>query len=259
MGGYLVPDRRDAPESPSPEVTPDRDRLVRDNMGLVYDLARKLDRGDGSGPERSDLVSAGVIGLMQALDGFDPGRGLAFSTFAVARIRGAILDEIRRWDHAPRSVRQKQREIRRSEADLRSRLDRDPTPLEMADELSVSPEELHSWTLDVARHSIESLDATQHRRDGTRTEARVTSVIGDSGTGIVDRLGRAEAIELLKGRLQALPERERQVLALYYFEGLRLHQIADILGVTESRISQIRHKALRTLRSMLSLAGVEEP
>ena len=236
-----------------------RDAMVEEHLGLVYDVARRLERSSGVGPERSDLVSAGVIGLMQAIESFEPSRGLAFSTLAVTRIRGAMLDEMRRWDHAPRSVRKKERQIKQSEAELRTRLERQPSAQELADDLALSPEELHAWYLDVARHVGESLDDSPGGATGESRDLQIVDAIGDEGTDVVERLGRDDAVRILHERIVELPEREAQVLALYYFEELRSREIAQILGVSESRISQIRHAALNTLRSMLNLAGVVEP
>ena len=245
------------PDVPLAEgLATDQDRLVTENLGLVYDLARKLERQGGPGPERGDLVSAGVQGLIQAARAFDPDRGLAFSTLAVVRIRGAMLDEVRRWDHTPRGVRKKERRIRASEAELHARLQRQPTPEEIAAELEMSPEELHRWHLDVARHVGESLDDSPSTRLHERRQISAEALV-DEKSDVIEKLGREQSVEILQDCIRALPEREARVLALYYFEELRLREIAQILGVTESRISQIRHAALKTLRSMLIQSGVE--
>lgn len=230
--------------------------MVAENLGLVYDLAGKLQRPGGIGPERGDLVSAGVRGLIQAADAFDAGRGLSFSTLAVARIRGAILDELRRWDRIPRSVRQKERKLKASEAVLRARLQRQPTTEEIAAELGMSAEDVHAWHFDLARHMEEPLDdaPTTHVHDSGRLVGRA---VADETVDVVERIGRAEAIAILERCVGELPERESRVLALYYFEELRLREIAQVLGVTESRISQIRQSALRKLRLLLEQHGVE--
>jgi len=237
----------------------DLDQMVRDNLGLVYDLARRMDRASGSGPERSDLVSAGVIGLIQAAQTFDRARGLAFSTIAVTRIRGAMLDEMRKWDQAPRSVRSRERIIKDSMHTLRARLERDPTQIEVAGHLAIAPEQLQSWCDEIDRFLTESLDMAVPGYSETGKDLEIQELIPDDGIDdVVDLLGRAQAVEILREKLMGLPERERAVLSLYYVEGLRLKEIAQVFGVTESRISQIRHGALRTLRSMMTLAGVEE-
>lgn len=247
---------------PRPDETPGlpddlaTNPMVQENLGLVYDLAAKLQRAGGIGPERGDLVSAGVRGLIQAAENFDPSRGLSFSTLAVARIRGAMLDELRRWDRIPRSVRQKERKIRTTEATLRARLHRQPTAEEVATDLAMTPDELHAWYLDLAQHMDEPLDAppNPHVYDSVRAPGRQ---VADESQDVVERLGREQAVGILERCIRELPEREARVLALYYFEELRLREIAQILGVTESRISQVRHAALAKLRSLLIQHGVE--
>jgi RNA polymerase sigma factor for flagellar operon FliA len=231
-----------------------REALLESHMGLVRHVALKLARSAGPGVETDDLVSAGVVGLIQAVESYEPDRGHAFSTFAVLRIRGAILDELRRLDPAPRSVRKKQRALQKSESSLRQSLQREPTAFEVASDLEIGVPDFHKWNDAVARTNVVSLH--EPRTDDT-TDTRFDVIADESGDEIEDRINRAEEVALLKSCLERLKDRERQVLSLYYFEGLRLAGIAEILGVTESRVSQIRHAAMTTLRSMLSLHGVE--
>lgn len=233
-----------------------RDALLESHMGLVRHVALKLARTAGPGVDVDDLVSAGSIGLIQAVEAYEPSRGHAFSTFAVMRIRGAILDELRRWDPASRSVRKKQRALQKSEASLRQSLQREPTAVEIAEDLELDVPDLHRWSDAVARTNVVSL---HEPRTDDGVDARIDVVAGETGDEIEQRVNHSEEVELLKGCLGRLKERERQVVSLYYFEGLRLAGIAEILGVTESRVSQIRHAAMDTLRSMLSLHGVEAP
>lgn len=233
-----------------------RDTLLESHVGLVRHVALKLARTAGPGVDVDDLVSAGSVGLIQAVESYEPERGHAFSTFAVMRIRGAILDELRRWDPAPRSVRKKQRALQKAEASLRQELQREPTPAEIARDLELEVPDLHRWNDAVARTNVVSLHEPRNE-DGS--DARMEIVPGETGEEIEARVNHGEEVEILKGCLARLKERERQVLSLYYFEGLRLAGIAEILGVTESRVSQIRHAAMDTLRSMLSLHGVEAP
>lgn len=249
------PDRRRRGNAAEPSSA---DRLVTENLGLVYDTAKKLARQGGHGPERGDLISAGVRGLIQAASTFEPERGLAFSTHAVTRIRGAMLDELRRWDKTPRSVRKKERTMKEAETLLWAELKRRPTVAELAEYIGVEPEEIHGWETDVSRHVEDSLDrvAGQGEEDGRLS---VSEVIPDEAPDASDELGRQESVDILGECLQTLPERERRVLALYYYEELRLREIAELLGVTESRVSQIRSGALKTLRSMMTQRGVDEP
>lgn len=233
-----------------------RDTLLESNMGLVRHVALKLARTAGPGVDADDLVSAGSVGLIQAVEAYEPERGHAFSTFAVMRIRGAILDELRRWDPAPRSVRKKQRALQKTEATLRQELQREPTPMEIAEDLELEVPDLHRWNDAVARTNVVSL---HEPRTDDGTDTRIEVVPGETGDEIEARVNHGEEVQILQGCMARLKERERQVLSLYYFEGLRLAGIAEILGVTESRVSQIRHAAMDTLRSMLSLHGVEAP
>lgn len=235
----------------------DVDRLVNDNLGLVYDVARRLDRSGGQGPERGDLISAGVQGLIQAASSFDPGRGLAFSTLAVTRIRGAMLDELRRWDTTPRSVRKRERQLRSTEADLKASLGREPTVDEVAEALDVSTEDIHGWRSDLNRHVEESLDHAPPARGEEFRGLSAVETTADDGPSVEDSVSDAQTREILMECIQSLPERDARILALYYYEGLRLREIAQLMGVTESRISQIRQAALKTLRALLSEHGVE--
>jgi RNA polymerase sigma factor FliA len=246
----------DAGRGPDAEESHDswEDYLVKDNLGLVYDLAQRMGRKTSGGPEREDLVSAGVSGLIQAARAFDPERGFAFSTLAVTRIRGAILDEIRRWDQRPRSIRKKERELRAAEAALGARLGRRPTPGELADGLDIDIEELHGWYLDLRQHHVESLDGKVPRHgEGDGASGPGIDAIAHDGVDPLEALERDEVVDVLTERLLSLPERDRQVLALSYYEGLKLREIGELLGVTESRVSQIRSSALGKLR-----AGMKE-
>lgn len=243
------------PRNPGGEQ-PDVDRLVQENLGLVYDAARKLDRSGGTGPERGDLISAGVQGLIQAAHAFESSRGLQFSTLAVMRIKGAMLDELRRWDRTPRSLRRRERELRTVESELRTRLGREPDPVELADALGVPAEEVHLLRADLNRFSEESLDRTT---GGGEQGAgfSVAETTADEAPSIEEIVSHDETVEILAQCLEAMPERESRVLSLYYFEDLRLREIAQLMGVTESRISQIRQAALKSLRNVLEEHGVE--
>jgi len=230
------------------------DALVRENLGLVYDLANRMRRTSRSGPEHGDLVSAGVSGLIQAARAYDPERGLAFSTLAVTRIRGAILDEIRVWDDRPRSVRKKERELRAAEAALRAKHGRRPTPGELAESLDIGTEELHSWYLDLRQHDREPPDRAAGAPDGDRYGTAVDRIPYE-GKSPLDLAQDEQMVALLTERLLGLPERERHILALSYFENMKLREIGEVLGITESRVSQIRTSALGKLRQAMNEAG----
>jgi RNA polymerase sigma factor FliA len=229
-----------------------RERSVEAHLGLVHNIARTIHQARPFDAELDELVSAGTIGLMQALESFDPGRGLAFSTFASPRIRGAIQDELRRLDHVPRSVREKARDIARAREQLARILGRAPQDTEVAEHLGVPLETYDRWRVDTGAATSVSLSAAPEP-DSPQPRVSLEQALADEeSTPIEDRLNLAEEVELLKDALLALKEQERVVLALYYYEELKLHEIAQVLGVTESRVSQIRSKAISKLRAELA-------
>ena len=227
-----------------------RDTLLRDNLSLVHHVARQLARGLTTEADVDELVSAGTMGLMSALEAFDAGRGLAFSTFAVPRIRGAILDELRRQDHVPRSVRRKTRSIAAARESLTRALGRAPTLHEISAELQVDEPTLWRWMSDVEGAVQVPLDRGAYDHDEPFTAPADYLAGGDEGAD--DRLAREEDVARLRDAMRDLKEQERTVLSLYYFEELKAREIADIMGVSESRISQIRSKALIQLREALA-------
>jgi RNA polymerase sigma factor for flagellar operon FliA len=227
-----------------------RDALLQQHLSLVHHVARQLARGLTTEADIDELVSAGTMGLMSALESFDVGRGLAFSTFAVPRIRGAILDELRRQDHVPRSVRRKTRSIAAARETLTGTLGRTPAMAEVAAQLGVDAPTLWRWQADVEGAVHVPLDGGPARHDGVA--AVIPAELLGSGEELVDdRLSREEEVVRLREALLGLKEQERTVLSLYYFEELKAREIAEVLGVSESRISQIRSKALVQLREAL--------
>mgnify|MGYP006278566409 CR=1 FL=1 len=228
-----------------------RDALVEKHMGLVYHVAQQLMNTLHEDVDLEELVSAGAMGLMSALENYDHSRGNAFSTFAAPRIRGAILDDLRRQDPVPRSIRKKQRDVARARERLKRELKRDPTPMETAEELDIDPETLHDWKSDSEKARPVSLD--RPLSDDENGAATPKEIVADEDTDDVEeRINRQEEMEILQEEIADLDEQKRVVLSLYYFEGLKLREIAEVLGVTESRISQIRSQAVDLLRDRLS-------
>jgi RNA polymerase sigma factor for flagellar operon FliA len=226
-----------------------RERLLAEHLGLVHFVARQVARGISVEADFDELVSAGTIGLVNALESFDTGRGLAFSTFAAPRIRGAILDELRRQDHVPRSVRRKAREIGAAREALTRLHKRVPDDREVAERLGVDLETLWRWEADVEGAVHVPLD----RPAGDSTAPSPSETLaGDEGTGIEALLTHDQEVAVLREAIMGLKEQERTVLALYYFEELKLHEIAKVLELTESRVSQIRSKAIQRLRTQLA-------
>lgn len=223
-----------------------RDWLVVHYSSLVKFVAGRLAAGLPRSVDTGDLVSAGVFGLMGAIDRFDPGQGVKFESYAVPRIRGAILDGLRALDWVPRSVRSRARTVQDAISGLEHRLGREPTDEEIAAEVGIGLDELASWLADIAAGSIGPLDHVAMESARSRDD--------DAQPGVA-----MEATELrsaMRAEIGRLPERERAVLILYYDDGLTLSEIGEALGVTESRISQIHAKAVLQLRSRLASAGM---
>ena len=231
-----------------------RDAMLRQHLGLVYHVAKQLSRARADEVELDDLVSAGTLGLIDAFEHFDTSRGLAFSTFAAPRIRGAILDELRRLDRVPRSVRRKTRQIDSASRALASSLGREPGHAELADGLGIDLETLWRWQAEREATQVVSMNGSPtSSEDGFRGEW----LAGGTGEEIDDAISAGQEAEHLRDALLDLPEQERTVLSLYYFEELKLNDIARILSVSESRVSQIRSKATQRLRRRL--AGLRAP
>lgn len=226
-----------------------RDAVLRQHLGLVYHVAQQLARSRANDVELDDLVSAGTLGLIDAFEHFDVSRGLAFSTFAAPRIRGSILDELRRIDRVPRSVRRKARQIDGASKALSDSLGREPAHSELAKGLGIDLTTLWRWQTERESTHVVSLDRSQssgEERGGGEWLA------GNSGDEMDDALTLSQESDHLRDALLALPEQERTVLSLYYFEELKLNDIARILEVSESRVSQIRSKAIVRLRRRLA-------
>lgn len=224
-----------------------REWLVVHYASLVKFVAGRLAAGLPRSVDTGDLVSAGVFGLMNAIDRFEPDRGFKFETYAVPRIRGAILDGLRGLDWVPRSVRSRSRSIQEAITSLEHSLGRAPTEEEIANDLEISVDELNTWLADVASANVGPLDHVVF--DST--------VASNDATSQPDHVMESnELSDVMREEIQKLPAREQSVLVLYYDDGLTLAEIGEALGVTESRVSQIHSKAVLQLRSRLSAAGL---
>jgi RNA polymerase sigma factor for flagellar operon FliA len=228
-----------------------REKLLTENLNLVHHVARQLSKALAAPADFDELVSCGTIGLMNALEAFEPSRGLAFSTFAVPRIRGAILDELRRQDHVPRSIRRKTREIAHARETLTRIFGRPASDKEVAEQLGLDLDTLWRWQADTENAVQISLDQSSSEQDG-QPYLPPEALSDPHEHSIEDEINREQEKEILTQALTRLKEQERIVLTLYYFEELKLHEIADVLDLTESRVSQIRAKALTRLRGELS-------
>ncbi len=227
-----------------------RASIIDQNMPLVHHIARQIRRKVGDCVMLDDLVNAGCLGLLRAVDSFESERGLAFSTYAVPRIRGAILDDLRRSDVASRTVRRRQRSIAGAEQKLSRELGRTPADAETARALDLDVQTLWKWQAAAREANTLSLDRRVRPADGDGPTVGEL-IPGADGAEAEERLTTRCEIDVLEKEIRLLTERERIVLMLYYHEELKLRQIADVLGLTESRVSQIRTRALLTLRGRM--------
>jgi RNA polymerase sigma factor FliA len=235
-------------ENHDPEV---RERLILHYAPLVKYVAGRVAVGMPSSVEHSDLVSYGIFGLMDAIEKFEVERGFKFETYAITRIRGAIIDELRSVDWVPRSVRAKARKVEAAVQRLESDLRRSPTDEELASELGWTVEELQDTLARVSMTSIAALDEVLDVGDGDRIT--LVDTLQDLSLELPEEsFDDKETKDLLRQTITRLTEREQTVLGLYYFEGMTLSQVGDVLGVTESRICQIHTKAVMSLRAKLA-------
>lgn len=224
-----------------------RDRLVMEHVGLVRALAGRLAHRVPSQVEVSELISVGVLGLIDAASRFKPTLGVPFDAFARRRINGAMLDALRDLDWAPRSVRKLGRTMDGTMARLRHELGREPEEKEVAGALNVSETE-YGRILDQLKTAELAVIRQSANDDGSNS----LEVAVDPGEGPYARLEREELRQLLAEAITELPDRERQILALYYQEELTLAEIGQVIGVGESRVSQLRTQAIGRLRSRLA-------
>jgi RNA polymerase sigma factor for flagellar operon FliA len=230
-----------------------RDRLIVHYSPLVEYVAGRMSARLPDYVEQADLVSYGTFGLINAVEKFDPSRGLKFETYAVFRIRGAIMDELRRIDWVPRSVRAKARGVDRACANLEARLLRAPSDAEIAGELGITDAELQQLFSRISLIGLLPLDGSLSTSRGERGESTTLGdTIADPGQGPMMEVEVEETKHDLASSIDSLADRGKTVLVLYYYEGLTLAQIGEVLGVTESRICQIHGKAILQLRSRMT-------
>jgi len=229
-----------------------RERLVVAYSPMVKFVAGRLGAGLPSHVEDADLISYGLVGLIGAIERFEPERGIKFETFAMTRIRGAIIDELRSLDWVPRSVRSRAREIEQVQAKLEHELQRAPSEAELAAKLNMTEEELQSALLEIANSSVYALDELWTVSDSSGDQVSLLDTIADEGAADPqEALASTEVKDRLTEAIGGLPEREQLVVALYYYENLTLREIGEVLGVTESRVSQLHTKAVMRLKSHL--------
>lgn len=224
-----------------------KDELIIHYIGIVKYVAGRLAVHMGQYIEYDDLEGYGVLGLIDAIDKFDINSGYKFSTYAQLRIRGEIIDQVRKLDWAPRATRQKNRQLENTFKALTDKLKREPTDSEMAEELGLTLEEYIDLRKKSVVASVLSLDEPVGNEEGTLGQ----TIAGDINESPENELSKAELKNMLVEALDSLTEREKIVINLYYFDELTLREISSVLEVTESRISQIHSKALLKLQSKL--------
>ena len=234
-----------------------RDRLILTYAPLVKYVAGRLGSGLPAHVDEGDLVSYGLLGLINAIERFDPHREIKFETYAVTRIKGAIIDELRAMDWVPRSVRTRAREIERAIGALEARLGRAPTDDEIAARVGISQGELDESLAEIGRSSIAALDElwAPSSSGGGDQLALIDTIEDESVPDPQLSLADTEMKESIGEAIARLPEREKLIVTLYYYEELTLREIGEVLGVTESRVSQLHTKAILRMKARLSGAA----
>jgi RNA polymerase sigma factor for flagellar operon FliA len=237
-----------------------RERLILTYAPLVKYVAGRVGSGLPSHVEESDLVQYGLLGLLGAVERYDPGRDVKFETYAIARIRGSIIDELRAMDWVPRSLRARARDIERAISALEARLGRAPSDEEVAEKLGMTQADLDESLSEIGRSSIAALDElwTVSSSGGDRVPL-IDSIEDTHGPEPQSALAEAELKDALGEAIARLPERERLVVTLYYYEELTLREIGEVLGVTESRVSQLHTKAVLRLKAHVAGSATPAP
>jgi RNA polymerase sigma factor FliA len=226
----------------------EREALVESHLQLVKFIADRMAAKLPSSIERDDLISAGMVGLLDAVDKYDSSRGVMFKTYAEMRVRGAMLDSLRDLDWAPRSMRRRAREVEAAYQEIEHQSNRPAKEEEVAERLGLSLTDFQHLLGDLRGLTVTGLDFEEE--DGT--SVRSHQIPADPSATPLARYEHFEMRQLLASAIEKLPERERQVVALYFFEELNMKEIGAVLGVTESRVSQIRTQAVIRLRASLA-------
>jgi len=232
-----------------------RESLILAYSPLVKYVAGRLSSNLPQTVDSADLISYGVFGLIDAIEKFDTSRGIKFETYAIARIKGAIIDELRAMDWVPRSIRARAREFEAAYIALENRLRRVPDDAEIAEEMGITLKELQEILSKLSYTSVMSFEEMWSSSSDREERGDPLSAIADRDAE--DPVEVFEAVEIkgvLASAIERLPEREKTVIALYYYEGLTLKEIGTVLGVTESRVSQLHTKAVLRLRARLHAA-----
>jgi len=230
-------------------MTPaEREALINETLPLIKHIAHRVATRLPSNIELQDLINAGVLGLLDAIDKFEPERNVKFKTYAEVRIRGAILDSLRNLDWAPRSLRKKSRDLERTYADLSQKLGRPATDEEMSEAMGADLEDFHALVDQL--HGL-TIGSFENLSDGEDSDSYLNYYPDDGSNDPFTRFQSNELTKLLVDAIDDLPEKERLVLSLYYYEEFTMKEIGSLLGVNESRVSQLHTKAMLRLRGKL--------
>lgn len=230
-----------------------RESQLMESLPLVKYIAGRIAIGLPKSVELDDLINAGVIGLIEAHNNFDPTKGVKFESYASMRIRGSILDELRAIDWAPRSTRAKSREVEKAISELENRLGRSPSENEIAENLDISLDDLFKLLDDVSSTTLLSLDELSYGSDEEKAVPLVDTLRSNDKSDALTDLEREEMRNLLVESIGLITDQERLVIALYYYEELTLKEIGQVLELSESRVSQIHTKAVLSLRAKLRM------
>jgi len=229
-----------------------RDAFIKQYAPLVKYVAGKVAASMPNTVEFEDLVGFGVFGLLDAIEKFDPDKNVKFKTYAVTRIRGAIFDELRSIDWVPHSVRQKTKEIEDAVVSLEAKLGRPASDQEIASSMGVSEDEFLKTMLKISSTSVLSLNNVWYSGDDADKISIGESIESPQSMNPDSTVEREEVKRVIVQAIQELPEKEKKVLVLYYYEDLTLKEIGQVLDVTESRVSQLHTKAILRLRAKLT-------
>lgn len=226
-----------------------REQTIRDNIRVVKYVVGRITMQLPANVDREDLVSAGILGLIKAVDRFDPQRGVKFETYATTVVRGEVMESLRAKDWAPRSVRRKLRRLAEVVGELEARLRRAPEEEEVAEAMEMTLEDYHRFLSDASTASVASLEEMLVGEEPHETSQYAVVERSDDYADPAAIFEKAELRRLVAQAVLALPDRERTIMSLYYERELTLKKIGEIMGVTESRICQIHTQACARLRA----------
>ena len=239
-------------------TTENREEVIKRYSPMIKYVANRIAMRLPPHIEVDDLISVGVLGLMDAISKYDSSRGAKFKTYAEFRVRGAILDELRAMDWVPRSIRQKASSVDKVVQSLQAKLSRSPEDEEVAKEMGISLEQFHNTLNETKSIPVFSLDDLGIAKDSGEQQSLLDCLAGKADADPQTQIRLIELKEIIAKAIDALPEKERLMVSLYYYEELTMKEIGAVLEITESRVSQIHSKAVYRLRTKLKAIIAEE-